>query len=715
MQAIPNKVIIGGVEDPILTFYNDQIQDIIEETAVSPIGDELFIDQFVPTVGYGLIVKYFLVPADFTTYDKLVSADDYMLVSKYNYDIRNIPYGTPIRFYSEDKLRGLFYIDSVERQGKELFQINCVSAIGLMDKQRHKGGVYFGTRFDALLHEITGEEYEYEIDPSVGELQVFGWLPYSTRRRNLHQLLVAYGVTITKSDSGLMLFTFLNPTEFEEIASNRIFDGGSVEYGEPASRVELTEHSYYYLSTVEFKELFDTKGESVEHITVTFDEPIYPDSLETEGDITIHQFGVNYAVISGSGTLRGQAYIHNTKLLSQDNPDAMTEKIVTVDEATLITIANSENCLARISNYYFHATKVTQDIVVEDEKTGRRYRYDNPFHEKDVGVLSRMSINTSSFRRAECDFISGYTPMAQGSSFQRRELLELTEEGVRWNIPDVVREKDVQNIRLVLIGAGSDGQNGQDGEDGLLGDDNDGGLGGAGGTGGAGGVGGKVLSVTLNVENLEWITYGETGVNTWVQAGNDLYSSSNGYSSPSGFTDLFTGAVLALPGNDGYSGGAGGKGGIYLPIGGSGTKSTNGESVEINGSIYKGGAGGGRSVVDISSWAINDKVYAGGSGGGGAAYGKNGGDAVATEDGEGKGYGHGGDGADALNATPTLPMYGCGGNGGNGGGGGGGGEIVVWWNFVYTVIISKDSVNGGAGGHGSAGSSGYRGCLLIYY
>lgn len=149
---------------------------------MSPIGDELFIDQFVPTVRYSLLVKYYLAPADFALYDKLVSSDGYTLVTKYNYDIRSIPYGTPIRFYSGGELRGLFYVEKVERLGQELFKIGCVSAVGLMDKQRHVGNVYNGIRFDALLDEITGGEFEYDIAPDVADLQVYGWLPYSTRR-----------------------------------------------------------------------------------------------------------------------------------------------------------------------------------------------------------------------------------------------------------------------------------------------------------------------------------------------------------------------------------------------------------------------------------------------------------------------------------------------------------------------------------------------------
>ena len=156
MKAIPNKVIVGDEQNPLLAFYNDNIKEVTEETAVSPIGDELFIDQFVPIVKYGLLIQYIIAPADRVTYDGILSADGYIVSSRGNYDIRNITYGTPVRFYVNGRINGLFYCDNVARQGKNLLKINCMSAIGLMNRQRRKGGNYTGQRFDADRAGIIG-------------------------------------------------------------------------------------------------------------------------------------------------------------------------------------------------------------------------------------------------------------------------------------------------------------------------------------------------------------------------------------------------------------------------------------------------------------------------------------------------------------------------------------------------------------------------------
>lgn len=728
-----NRIAIGPEDAPILEFFNNDILEITEDTSVSMVGAELAIDQFVPILKYNLIIRYVLVPKNLEFFQRFLTADGYILTGNYNYDIRATPYGTPVRFYVDSRPAGLYYLSKVDRLERDTFKLSCVSAVGLMDKQRHIGGVYSGERFDAVLAEIIGEGYDYIVDADVAELQVYGWLPYGTKRTSLHQLLVAYGVTITKSDTGGMLFTFLKATDSSEIPPERIYNEGSVVYGEEASRVEILEHGFYYLSNVNDEVLFDTRGELVQNTVVVFKQPIYKDSIYVEegGAMEVLEYGTNYAVVTGSGVLLGKPYVHTTKLIVATNEEAPTEKIVSVEDATLITLANSENCLKRISEYYFHATTVKNSIVIDQEKTGKRYTFLNPFREFTSAFMTNMSAFTSNVTKAECEFIQDYVPIAQGSSFLRREILELTEDGAVWNIPESVYEKDVPQIRAVLIGAGYDGEPGQDGGRGERGSDYDGGDGGSGGKGGRGGKGGKILSVTIDASNLAFIRYGKTGKNTWVSVGDKYYNSQNGMSSTSGFVEMFTGAVYGLPGNDGIDGAPGGKGGSYPPIaqfGTANTKAQPGADLEFNGVKYKGGKGADREIVHGANVGLHDNmhIYFGGNGGGGAAPGGNGHDGTTgiwqdSKDPEANEYGWvwsgGGDGGDALEALPTIELYGSGGNGGSGGGGGGGVNNLHWWNYAYTTLIAIDTgeCKPGKGGKGSAGTPGYRGCLILYY
>lgn len=709
MIAIPNKIVIGDIPSPILTFENDNIESVSEESAVSIIGEELFIDQFVPIVKYQVFLRYVFKP---TNYDRFLTKDGKVMCGHYNYDLRMLPYGTKITFYSNNKIDGVFYCENVERVGKEMYQLNAMSAIGLMNRQISKGGIYTGQKFATVLNEIVGKEYEYEINDDVAALKVYGWLPYSTRRKNLYQLIMAYGVNIIRDDNGKMLFSFLNNITPENIPDNRIFSGGKVKYNDPASRVEVTEHAYHYLSSVEEETLFDnTSSDAVSNAVITFDKPMYISSLRVidGGSLTIISSGVNYAVVSGVGVLVGKPYTHTTKIVSADNSEAQSEKVVRVEEATLVTLANSENVLSRLAQYYFNSTVSESDIVVDGEKTGRRYNFSNAFYEYTSGFMTKMSTNVSSFVRASCEFISNYVPTAPGSTYKNSVIL--SDASGTWKVPNEVFDKSVPNIRVVLIGSGTKGTAGTDGESGKEGTDSRGGEGGAGGIGGEGGSGGKVFSETINCTGISSFSYGRSGANTYFSGGGNNFNSVNGVSSASGFLDIFSGIVYALPGYSGKNGARGGNGGYYPPPSGNGEYAEDGENVTENGSTYYGGIAGQHEKVYIPS-SGNYSFIAGG-GGGGAAYGSNGYNGYGLN--FDSGLGSGGNGGNGAKGDTVKKIYGTGGNGGNGGGGGGGGGAEKVWNPSAYAIVGDITAPGGSGGKGGAGSSGYQGCVIIYY
>ena len=703
MQAIPNKIVVGDEESPIAVFDNASIESVIEETAVSIIGDELFIDQLIPNVMYHVYIRYVFKPTD---YNQFVTRNGLVMCCHYTYDIRKLPYATPVTFYSNGRIQGRYYCETVDRIGKDLYKLNAISAIGLMDRQLSVGGLFNGQKFPDVLRDILGEEYQYEVSDDVAKVMVYGWLPYSTRRRNLYQLIMAYGVNIIKSDSGNMLFTFLRDSEAEGIPEGNVFCGGRMRYNDPASRVEVTEHAYHYIPTVETKTLFDNSTTDAVHAaTVTFDDPIMTDTLETTGGLKIHSAGVNYAVISGVGVLTGKPYTHTTKIVSADNPDAVNEKVVRVEEATLVSLQNSENVLARLSQYYFNVDIVENDIILNGERCGKRYNVLNGFYEETTGFISKMSSSISSFIRSRCEFIQNYTPVGAGATYTNCVILP--EDAGSWEIPASVFQKEIPKIRVVLIGNGYSGEDGEDGEIGKPGDGNRGGDGGKGGAGGKAGVGGKIYSETYKPSvDATTMFYGrDLKGNSYIKGGLLNITSADGVSTPTGFLEVFSGKVFALPGIDGLSGSDGGKGGYYNPNG-SGQTGDNGGNFVADGQIWYGGICEGNyesTIIDSGN-----PVYISSGGGGGAAYGSNG---------SNSGYhGVGGLGADGAPAASTTPLFGNGGNGGNGGGGGGGGGNYVIINPNYgNAEVGRNGYPGGDAGKGGDGSQGYQGCVIIYY
>lgn len=697
-----NKVVIGDPDAPLLVFENDSIESITEDTAVAIVGDELSVDQFTPAVRYHVFLRYVFSPAD---YAQFVTRNGLVMCCHYSYDIRKLPYATPVTFYSNGKIRGKYYSETVDRLGRDQYGLNAISAIGLMDKQRSVGGIYSGQLFSEVLQDILSSDYQYTITDDVAAVPVYGWLPFSTRRQNLHQLIMAYGVNIIRSDTGDMLFTFLRDSEAEDIPESEVFYGGSMRYNDPASRVEVTEHAYHYIPTVETKTLFDNSTTDAVHAaTVTFEDPIMTDTLETTGGLKIHSAGVNYAVISGVGVLTGKPYTHTTKIVSADNPDAINENVRRVEDATLVSLQNSENVLARLSQYYFNVDIVENDIVLKDERCGKRYNVLNGFYEETTGFISKMSASISSIIRARCEFIQNYTPVGAGATYTNCVILP--EDAGSWEIPASVFQKEIPKIRVVLIGNGYRGEDSEAGETGKPGDGNRGGDGGKGGAGGKAGVGGKIYSETYKPSgDATTLFYGrDLKGNSYIKGGMLNITSADGVSTPTGFLEVFSGRVFALPGTDGLSGADGGKGG-YLNSNGSGKDGENGGDFVADGQIWYGGIfeGNFEDVVIDSQ----NPVWIGNGGGGGAAYGSNGANSAWL--------GRGGKGGDGHDAFPAAALYGNGGNGGYGGGGGGGGGTFVIKNKDYGNEVGRGGYSGGEGGAAGAGSPGYHGCVIIYY
>lgn len=687
-MAVANNLILIGpsIDEPLYRLENIDIKVVrsVLSTAIS--GEELAIDQFSPTVYHEAYLRVQFSPSGSRG---LVTSDGKrFLVYAAATFLDKLPYGTPIWYYSNDVLMGKFYSKRVVRTGKAWFDIQAVSAIGILDGQTHNGGLYSGQRFDAVAADIIGGSVSFSCDPAVSALPVFGWLPKSSRRKNLHQLLFAHGVSIKKDEEGNMVFTFPDTVTVKNIPDSRIFLGGNIDYMTPATRVDITEHAFLKLPTDETVTLFDnTDGSGVaDNTTVDFrDAPIH--DLEATGGLTIHESGVNFAVLSGTGVLTGKKYTHTTRIVSLESGAGGENKTASVTDATLVSLVNSEYVAKRVLSYYSSAKTIAADIVVESEKPGDQIAFNNPFDEPETAFLSSMEITSSSFLRSACEIITNYNPEWYGNNFSN--VVVLTGSGT-WT--------HTGRVRAVLVSGGEGGWSGGDGKQGES-DDSGRGLAGEGGVPGTPGRGGRILSITLEVSGS--IEYncgvgGTGGLNDGEQPvpgedGTDTtfgsYTTANGERSQTGTVNLFTGEVYGLSGQTGVAG-----------MRGASDKDAS-ESIVYDGVTYIPGARG------------SDEGGAKGGYGGGPAVGsngENGGNAGAESvGGEIQGYngGDGGDGANAV-APADASSYGAGGNAGNGGGGPGqggySGKGVGWQG------------KSGAPGKGSDGARGGDGCIIIY-
>lgn len=706
-----NQILVGSMTEPLMTFDNSSISVVRGLFNASLSGDELAYDQLFSTVYSTAHVRVGFAPSDYDGFE--TSDGDIFVVKSGNMAVDSIPYGTPLFFVSDGELVAKFYMQRVRRVGTVWFDITAVSALGIMDGQIHEGGIYNGTRFDDLIADIIGGAFSFSVTPELAALPVFGWLPYQSKRKNIHQAVIAMGALISKDENGDMVFGFPATGSIKNIQDGNIFLGGNIDWRSPASAVEVTEHSFLALPDDDSRVLYDNSDGSAgdDPQTVVFvDAPIH--DLTTTGTLTIVESGVNYAIVQGVGSLSGQRYTHDTRVVNASVVGAAEQNVVRVTDAYLVSLANSKTVSKRLMKYFSAARTVSADIILDGEKPGDQIAFTDPFMEPSSGYISSMTVNASSFLRANCEIVANYSPSDYGNNYSN--VLVLTGSGT---IPGEIVGK---SGLAVLVGGGDGGLAGENGENGSNGTSSSNGMGGEGGAGGDGGLGGRVL--TREVTFTAGMIYscgigGEAGLSGMDTIFGSL-TTATGQRSPGGVANLFTGEILGGTGEDGVAGGNGAQAdAVYLGVdqrlilaGG-----TAGTSISHERQTYEPGADG-----ESATYVFN---AAGGGGGGGPAFGTNGAGGEAGQafnlDHPSVGsdsdiYTFGGDGGGGANATApaaeTTP--GKGGRGGNGGGGGGGGGGAGYYGVSYGIFSNG---SGGAGGLGTDGSKGGDGAIIIYY
>lgn len=721
MAALVNTIYIGSVSDPDFEFENENIDStsIDCEESVDLIESELAIDVL------NFIVKY-------------TGNDVAGLVG--------VAYGTPVFHYLGSTLMHKFYVKQVQRIAKDQFKISTISPVGLLNKQYHKGGVYTGVLFSTLISELINGAVPYTYDSDVGATKIFGWLPYDTKRKNLHQIMFAENISIIKNANGDIHFTFIKPSGTPPtIPQNRIFVGGTIKYPAVATSIRLTEHSYQNVDTIEPVVLVDNSDKTPANnkLFVFEQAPIVVSSITASGDLTIVECGVNYAILTGQGVLTGRPYYDKQSTVEKDYNSGGENYTVSVDDATLVTGINSENVAERLLSYYTSSEIVNADLKVETEKCGLIYQFIDMFGNTISALLTKMRSKISSLIRSSCEFVAGYVPSTFGNNYTHWAYV--TGNG------SITIQEGTTIARFVIIGGGSGGSSGLKGID----DFNDLQAGSTGGEGGFGGNGGRILEVVLHNPTAGVYTCaagvggsaggrcsstqtrnngGSGAASTVTTPGGVVYSSedSGAYYSANGIKNLFTEDVYAIKGRNGCKGGNGGRGSVA----GNGEA---GEDVVWDGVRYYGGRGGKGMKFQFTH--VDQTITNGGAGGWGAQPYQNGADggSVAIEDYwddtssksgyQAYEYGSFDQAAPAASGSPSTVIqvqeFGEGGDGGHGGAGRGGfGSANDYYQsstdpttskkmylkmslppYNYSAFVSSD---------GGAGKAGKRGIILCY-
>ena len=638
----------------------------------------------------------------------------------------------------------------------------ATGAIGLLLKRVRRGGIYSGTSAESLLSSICGP-IPFRMQTRFSNSKLYGWLPYvkppaSSARDNFMKVLFALGATVTEDLDGALKIEELWDGVSGDAQKNRMGQGASVIREGKVTSVSLIEHQW--VQGGDQTDLFE--GTAAQGTEIVFDEPMY--NLTASG-FSILERGANYAKLSaGSGTLRGTAYVHNTRLIETKILNSSTENVISVEDQTLISLVNSSGAAKRLANYYKCLETIDAPLVYNLENPGELLTTYHPFDKTNVSAcIKTEEITMSNKLKSQSTLLVGFTPIRQEGSESYEYHVVLTGSGT-FTFPE-----GTTSARAVLIGAGGAGFDGSPGGDSTETWEDDeikttrinltapttsasdssnvsnrgAGTPGNGGAGGAAGTPGKVYEVTFSPSSGSRISYacGVKGTSNGALGGATTfgsYSSNSGSTSSAGYTDIISGITYAKSGDSGADGGKGGSGADGESVGG-----VSGGKQEPSGSATRNDSDTQRRSnisMDIDATANFSLGAAGGGGAGG-----NSGNNLGTPGGDAEvgsvrlsittGYinafvypnkgGTGGDGADGADAS----VYGCSGSGAGGGGGAGGDSSassnVSAQYYVYNITIETRTdfaINnnaggaavrkGGAGGKGGAGADG---CIILYY
>lgn len=651
---------------------------------------------------------------------------------------------TRLTYVHSTDLPAYFYIQDITRTGPDEYAISAMSAIGrLIHGEQHYGGIYTGQTVGQVIPEICGP-VPCVVKTNLQDVQIYGWLPIASRRDNLAQILFAVGAWIRDDLDGVLHIERLWDGYTANITQAQIYQGPSMSYGAKVTQVVVTEHQY--VQGGEEVTLFE--GQSQQGDIITFSEPAY--NLRASG-FSILESNANYAKITaGNGILIGSAYIHNTRQVSADVSQAAEPNVVTVSDATLVSLVNSSDVAQRLAQYYACLATFDGDILPGQQLDGNVVGIYDPFDRQMVqACLKSLDIKISGTLKATVSALVGFKPPQVDDSQTLDERIVLTGSGT-YQIP-----AGTTLIRYVLISGAQGGHCGQKGgdvgtspsvswSDPTWGDQYRGcGLadGGVGGEGGAPGAGARILEGTLDISDIASIPYscglgglgaaydpddpdGSAGSDTELGA-----ATTAGAQAPeAGYTDPITGEKYGGIGDQGIPGGKGaGKAAEVTTV--------DDETVQLfdpaesvtdeDGNTWSGGLteteadAPDRVAMEMRE---NDgaRIWYSRGLGAGAAAGANGSgpgpeasvsvrssSIVATA-------ASGLDGATPA-LTPKKPaQYGKGGRGGYGGGGASSGGLAVGSTDSSDYTVSITAGTGGIGGNGGPGGPGGDGCIILY-
>ena len=271
----------------------------------------------------------------------------------------------PLDIYSDGQLLLKTFVDKYRRISKNEWSINGEDYIGLMDSIPFYGGIYNEKNAADLIREIFDvAKVPYELSEDFLSEVVTGYIPYTTCREALMQVLFAISAVANTTESEKVNISTLSKEIRQEIPPERIFQGQTSGVKSRVTRVEIISHSYRPIQDT--VEAYNAEKNPIgEDVFVVFSEPLHSLSIING---TIKESGANYAILSATigCVLTGKKYDHTMVTNAVKNPLVLAtdpENVVAIEKATLVSSSNIDKVLDLCYTYIVNKSDLQLKIV----------------------------------------------------------------------------------------------------------------------------------------------------------------------------------------------------------------------------------------------------------------------------------------------------------------------------------------------------------------
>jgi hypothetical protein len=282
----------------------------------------------------------------------------------------------PLRVNYNGMQMGFYYIDKSKKYADRRYSVEAIDKIGVLDaSDEFMGGVYANISAEILINQIVGGMFDVDIDGSLKNIKINGWLPIMKKREALAQIALAIGAIIDATRTGYIKISPVPPLNKIQyiINKDRVYQSSSVDIEFPFTGIELTEHNFIAGTSV--KELF--KDTFIGEKTVRFSEPA--SSFSIDNGIILFS-GANYAVINCANPgspclLSGKPYIDSkssvvVKTNLENELEGTKERIEKIENGYLVNKNNSQAVAQRLYEYYLRGNVFDGDFLTGTDIAG---------------------------------------------------------------------------------------------------------------------------------------------------------------------------------------------------------------------------------------------------------------------------------------------------------------------------------------------------------